>query len=153
LALRRRPLQAAHALAFAFALTTATAAVCIPAGSARGESAPRAADLTALETSIREIETLLLDANFTTAVGVAESTRAWADEIPSSPEVREARSRLQVLLATGWIALGDEEAARDSMRRAVAVWPLLTLHERTTSPRVLAVYRAVRTSRDTRSAP
>ncbi len=102
---------------------------------------------TALDESLGEIEALVLEAHFATALGVAETTRSWADELPSSPEVREARARLNVLMSTAQIALGDEAAARESMERALAVWPLLVLDERTTSPRVVRLLRELQASR------
>jgi hypothetical protein len=49
-----------------------------------------------------------------------------------------------VLLCTAQVALGEQDAALESMRGAMAIWPLLTFDPRTTSPRVMEVFRKVR---------
>ncbi len=116
----------------------------VGAPAAARAATDEAPEYASLVRSVSEVESLIRDAHFRTAVGVAESTREWADRIPSRPEVRELRSRLQVLLATAWIALGQDDDARRAMRRAVAVWPLLELDTDSSSPRVVALWRAVR---------
>ncbi len=108
---------------------------------------PGAADgLDALTRAVAEVDELVADAHFRTALAVAEKTRTWARDIPSSPEVREVRAQLDVLLATTQVALGRPRAARASLARAVQVWPLLSLDERTTSPRVVSLFRELRAS-------
>ena len=121
------------------------------AGSAtalgQGPSAPRHPDRVALLQAVGEIEDLVQGARFRTAIGVAESTGAWAKELPPAPEVRDARSRLWVLLATAQLALGEDAAARSSMDRALDDRASLELPEDTTSPRVLALLEQARAAR------
>ena len=144
--LRRGPLHGRLAAA-AFLLACALP-LSHPVRAEPGPVRPAADDnLVALDRALADIESLLLDAHFPTALGVAEATCEWADAIPSNPEVREARSRLYVLMSTAQIALGDEEAARERMQRALSVFPLLTLDERTTSPRVVKLLRELKASR------
>lgn len=102
------------------------------------------ADLAVLDPLVAEVDGLVRDAQFHTAIGVARTARAWADEADSTPALRERRARLQVLLATAHVALGDERLARESLRRALALNPQLALDESTTSPKLLKVLREIR---------
>lgn len=107
-----------------------------------GRSGPRT--LAALQASVAQVEDLVHRAYFRKATGLAEATREWAADIPRSAEAAQARARLEVLLCTAQVALGDEAGALRSMQRAVYVWPLLSLDESDTSPRVVRVFRRVR---------
>lgn len=118
--------------------------VAHPAGAAGAGRSSTLRDLPALERSVREVGSLVAEADFQAAIARAEATRRWAEDIPRSPDALRTRARLEVLLATAQIALGDRDGARRSMRQAVYVWPLLSLDERTTSPRVVRLFRAVR---------
>lgn len=106
-------------------------------------SAETPADLEALDEIVDEVDDLIRDAHFPTAISVAQTARTWADEAGSSPEVRARRARLQVLVATAHVALGQTDLARESLRRALSLAPHLVFDEATTSPKVLAVLRDV----------
>jgi hypothetical protein len=106
--------------------------------------APGSRELVVLHQAVDEIETLLFAANFQQAIAKARSARDGARNLPRGPESLQVKARLEVLLSTAQIALGDRAGARSSMKRAVYMWPLLSLDERTTSPRVLELLRAVR---------
>jgi hypothetical protein len=123
-----------------------------PADAAEGTPVP-ARGLVALERAVDEIDALVLAADFQGAIERAEATRPGTRDLLRTPEALRARARLEVLLSTAQIALGDRPGARRSMQRAVYVWPLLSLDERTTSPRVVRLFRAVRgKGKATRSA-
>lgn len=136
---RRRPSQVRLVLTVIGTLVL----VASPALAAGGApSGPRT--LSALESSVREVESWVHRAYFRKAVALADTTREWAADIPRSPSAAKARARLEVLACTAQIALGNEQEAIRSMERAVYVWPLLSLDESDTSPRVLRVFQRVR---------
>jgi len=134
-------------------LLCASGLLDVRAGQAAGAGArPRLPDLPALVGAVRETESWVAKAYFERAISIAEATREWADEVPADPEARQARARLEVLTCTAQVALGDEDAALRSMQRAVFVWPLLSLDESTTSPRVVKLFHQVRGNGGSRSA-
>lgn len=146
--LRRRPHRVCLA---AILLVVAAGLLARPALAQRATEPTPSADAAALEQAVSEIESLIADAHFRTALGVARSTRQWADDLDPHPSLRALRARLHVGIATARIALGDEGRARDSMRRALREDPELAFDERTTSPRVTALLRSVRRGAPTRS--
>lgn len=103
-------------------------------------------DLAGLERAVDEIGALVLAADFQRAIARGKKTRPLGRDLPRSSEAMQARARLEVLICSAQIALGDRAEARRSIERAVYLWPLLSLDERTTSPRVLKLFRAVRAS-------
>lgn len=102
------------------------------------------AGLTGFERRVDEIEALVLAADFQKALARGEATRPRGRDLPRSQDVLKERARLEVLLCSAEIALGNREAARRSMKKAVFLWPLLSLDERTTSPRVVKLFESVR---------
>jgi len=128
----------------AAALRCAAALLVLSPLPAAAGPPPGPRDLGALQRSVAEIESLVAGAWFRKAIAAADATREWADDIPRSPEAKEARARLEVLASTAQIALGDEAAALRSMERAIYVWPLLHLDETTTSPRVVRLFHKLR---------
>jgi hypothetical protein len=124
-----------------------------PASAAGGPPAPAMRDLGALERAIDDIGRRVVTADFQGAISRAEAARSWAGDVPRSPDALQARAELEVLLCTAQVALGDRSGAQRSMQRALYVWPLLVLDDRTTSPRVLDVFRAVHGARAAGRAP
>jgi hypothetical protein len=113
----------------------------LPAAGADAASGTGVEDF---EAALTEIDELLAEAHFRTALGVADATRSWTDELPADPEIREQRARLQLMMATAQVALSQNAAARVSLRRALALEPRLQLDETTTSPKLLKIFREVR---------
>jgi hypothetical protein len=101
-------------------------------------------DLPSFERGMGEVEALLRGADFEGAIRRAEKLRPLGRDVPRGPDTLKMRARLEVLLSSAQVALGDRSAARASMKRAIYLWPLLSLDERETSPRVLKVFEAVR---------
>jgi hypothetical protein len=100
-------------------------------------SAEPPTDHEGLDAIVSEVENLVLEAHFHTAVGVARTARTWVDAASAGPELRARRARLQVLVATAHVALGNEQEAKESLRRALALDPYLALDSATTSPKLL----------------
>lgn len=148
--LRRRP----HRARLAASLLVVAVGLCARTAGAQQAAEPAAAPgQRALEESVSEIEWLIADAHFRTALGVARSAEEWADDLDPSPELRALRARLHVGIATARIALGEEAGARASMRRALDEDPTLSFDEQATSPRLLALVRAVRAETGGSPAP
>ena len=105
---------------------------------------PPRRSLATLRTSVAEVDDLVQRAYFRKAASLAESTREWAGEVPRSPDAKQARARLEVLLSTAQVALGRRDEALRSMGRALYMWPLLRLDESDTSPRVVELFHEVR---------
>jgi len=101
-------------------------------GAASAAAAPsRADDLQALERAVSEVSQLLADAHFRTARSVAEASLEQASRREGAEAGLTARrARLHVLLATAQVALQDDEAAHDSLRRALELDPALVLDPR-----------------------
>ena len=116
----------------------------LPAEAAGGAPSSAGREFAALERGVDDVEALVLAADFQRAITRGETTRQGVRNLPRTPESLQAQARLEVLLCTAQIALGDHSSARRSMQRAVYVWPLLALDERTTSPRVVKLFRAVK---------
>lgn len=107
-------------------------------------SSTRADDLQVAERAVAEVSQLLADAHFRPARSVAEATLEQTGRADASPQLQARRARLHVLLATAQVALHDEEAAHESLRRALALEPTLALDTATTSPKVVRALREAR---------
>ncbi|HXV35550.1 MAG TPA: hypothetical protein VEC18_00270, partial [Myxococcota bacterium] len=88
-------------------------------------------------------EAELRAARFEEALASASELRARLDAHPATAD-REQRVRLELASATAEVALGRNDAALDSMMRALRADPALELDPALTSPRVLAIFRAAR---------
>jgi hypothetical protein len=97
--------------------------------------------LTALDEALSEVQLLLSEAHFLSGLGVAQSTSRWAQGLPTSDDVLERRALLQVMIATAQVALGEHDSARESLRGAVDLDPWLVLPEKTTSPKLVRIFR------------
>ena len=104
-------------------------------------------DLETVDRILNEVEDLVRNAHFHTAIGVARTARGWDADRPTDPTLRSRRARLHVLAATAHIALNQAASARQSLRRALALNPRLLLDEATTSPKLLAVLNDLRSTR------
>jgi hypothetical protein len=86
---------------------------------------------------------------FDAALVSAERTRKEVAKLP--PEARRTRTaRLEVQAATAALALGREAEARESLSRALAADPRLTLDPGTTSPKVRRALDEVRAAQAAR---
>jgi hypothetical protein len=133
---RARRFPAAAGLACAAALAT-----CALPGAAREGG---------LERWVAEIEALVADAHFHTALVLAQTAREEADrraEDRASADAlapARARARLELLAATSEIAIGRRAAAARSMRRALRADPELRLDEAEASPKLVELWRRAR---------
>ena len=117
--------------------------ICLCVFAATGPS--QASNETArFEDALREVAALVESADFQAAIARAEQARPLGRKVPRGPQTLESRARLEVLLSSAQVALGDRDGARSSMKRALYLWPLLSLDPRTTSPRVLKVLHEAR---------
>jgi len=106
--------------------------------------APARRDFSALDAELEEIARLVEEAHFRTALAVAAATRTWLDRQGHDAAAEERRARLEVLRATAALALGRRGEARARMASALAADPDLSLDERRTSPKVVALLRELR---------
>jgi hypothetical protein len=105
-----------------------------------------------LDRELAEIETLLAAAHFHAVVSVAELTRELLSRHEGHPKLNARRARLEVMIATAQVALGQRAVAQRSMMRALHAEPALSLDGRTTSPKVLELLREARRRPDIRRA-
>jgi murein DD-endopeptidase MepM/ murein hydrolase activator NlpD len=96
-----------------------------------------------VESLIERGEKQLRDARFEAALESADAARALLGASPT-PSEKENRVRLEIVSATAAVALGDHDAARSSLRRALQANPDLTLDPALVSPKVLRALRAAR---------
>jgi hypothetical protein len=118
----------------------------VPAGTADRPTL----DPTDIDLELDEIDRMVAEARFLSALSVARSTRSALDERPSSEALRARRVRLEVLSATAEVALGRQADARASLLRALRAEPALRLDPATTSPKVLESLEAARAERQGR---
>lgn len=104
---------------------------------ARSEAASAAAGA---ESSLRE-------ARFEEALARAKVARSLLENLPTDETSSRLRTRIAVLSATAEVALGDEDAARESFTRALASNPGLRLDPMKTSPKVMQALSAARAGR------
>jgi len=88
-------------------------------------------------------EAELRGARFEQALASAEEARELI-EAREGPGGDRGRARLEVASATAYVALGQNDAALESLERALVADPDLELDPALTSPKVLAVFRAAR---------
>jgi len=120
------------------------ALVCLAASvaSAAPDEAGRARRLAELDQELSGVDELLSGAYFRTVLSVAEVVRSRLREPGLDAAVDARRARLEVMVATAELALGRHDAARRSLVQARRADPALELHEASTSPRVLELWRA-----------
>ncbi len=118
-----------------------------------GAPATRNGSISRIDESLREIEELIDDAYFRTALGLVATTRGLLEEHVAQPGLAPRRARLEVLSATAEVALGRSARAGESMRRALAADPRLDLDEENTPPKVLSLLRAARAGAAPASRP
>ena len=118
------------------------------AGSAPALASPEAAPadwrLARADQELAELDALLGTAYFKTALALADATRELLAEAGRSAPVEARRARLEVLAATGELALGQLERARRSLERALLADPGLVLDAAETSPRLVELMRDAR---------
>jgi tetratricopeptide (TPR) repeat protein len=111
-----------------------------PPRSSREARARR--ELAEVERLLAQGDASLRAARFAQALEHAATARRRLEG--SSSEARALRVRADVLAATAQVALGEEEAARQSFARALAADPGLRLDPLATSPKVMRVLEAAR---------
>ena len=114
---------------------------------AASEDPQRPADARATEL-LREGEASLRAAHFEEALGHTAAARRELDSAGTSAEERALRARLEVLAAIAQVALGDDEAARQSFGRALEAQPGLELDPGRTSPKVMRALEGARAAAD-----
>jgi hypothetical protein len=92
----------------------------------------------------------LRGARFERVLALAERVREGLDALGAGGDLRSLRVRLELLAATARLALGQEDAARACLVRALAVDPRLELDPATTPPKVLRAFDAARAARGAR---
>jgi hypothetical protein len=103
----------------------ATDVADIPPVSAR--PVLRAPDWSPIDAKLGAAEALVRGARFEQALQAAEQIRPTLASIGSAPGCGIRRAQLEVLSATAQIALGHQQAARESFERALAADPELEL--------------------------
>jgi hypothetical protein len=118
----------------------------LPAPEPARRPAPRrtAPDLARLDASLARVEEQLRTARFDEALSDLRTLRGRIGEAGDSPPVRAQRVRLEVLTATAHVAYGDDAAARESLRRALAVDPRLDFDVARTPPKLRRALDAAR---------
>jgi len=111
-----------------------------------GETKPGADDSDANEIAalLDRCESELRAARFEQAVASAAEARDRIDARVAARDDSTSRVRLEIASATAYVALGQNDAALESLERALAADPQLELDPVLTSPKVLAVFRAAR---------
>lgn len=125
-----------------------------PAHALRDARAParlvqeRQRELARVETLLGEADEHLRTARFERVLAVAGRARDRLDALGTGGDLRDPRLRLEVLAATASVALGQEDAARAALGRALAIDPRFELDATTTSPKVLRALDAARAERE-----
>ncbi len=105
-----------------------------------GAEDPEATDIAEL---LDRCEAELRAAHFEQALASAGEARDRIDARNGTADNPD-RVRLEIASATAYVALGQNEAALESLERALIADPDLELDSALTSPKVLAVFRAAR---------
>jgi LysM repeat protein len=98
---------------------------------------------TEISTLLDRCEAELRAARFEQALASAAEVRDWIEAREGAAD-DSSRVRLEIASATAYVALGQHDAALESLERALATDPDLELDPALTSPKVLAVFRAAR---------
>ena len=101
-------------------------------------------DLGAVDATLARAESDLHAARFEEALAGASRARGMLDTVAGDPAAQGAIVRTELLTATVLIALGRDEAARESLARALDANPDLTLDPSRTSPKVVEVFEGMR---------
>jgi LysM repeat protein len=96
-----------------------------------------------LEHLLESSEARVREARFESALELAESVRVALNARNASSN-DPMRARLQLVKATSQVALGQTDAALDSMERALLADPNLELDPAVTSPNLMAVFYVAR---------
>jgi tetratricopeptide (TPR) repeat protein len=111
---------------------------------------PRPEDADALLAAARhDMDTagkLLHEARFEEALAALDRARRGLAPAPAQRRVTALRAQIEVATATAQVALGRDDAARESFSRALAAQPDLQLDPKTTSPKVLGLFQALHTA-------
>ncbi len=105
-----------------------------------GAEDPEATDIAEL---LDRCEAELRAAHFEQALASAGEARDRIDARNGTAD-NPGRVRLEIASATAYVALGQNDAALESLERALTAEPDLELDPALTSPKVLAVFRAAR---------
>lgn len=107
--------------------------LCCAAASAEARD-----PLTDLDRRLEQIGQAVAEAHFSSALSLAQDTRAELDALaPSDPQATPRRARLELLAATAEVALGRDSRARDCLVRALRADPALELDAGVTTPKLL----------------
>jgi hypothetical protein len=101
--------------------------------------------------ALDEIEGMIEDAYFRTALAMVDARRRRFEELGLLDSLNPRRARLEVLAATAAVALDLRVKAMRSMRRALRAEPELILDEQLTPPKVHALLREARLGRTFRN--
>ena len=105
---------------------------------------PRAPDWSPIDATLGAAEAQVQGARFQQALRTADQIRPKLASIEETPGAVLRRTQLEVLSATAQIALGRNQAARESFQRALAADPQLELDAGSTSPKIRRVFETVR---------
>ena len=105
---------------------------------------PRAPDWSPIDLKLGAAEAQVRGARFQQALRTADQIRPQLASIDAAPGGILRRTQLEVLSATAQIALGRNQAARESFQRALAADPELELDAGSTSPKIRRVFETVR---------
>jgi hypothetical protein len=101
-------------------------------------------DWSPIDAELGAAEAQVRGARFQQALLTADQIRSKLGSIEDVPGAILRRAQLEVLAATAQIALGHNEAARESFQRALAADPELELDAGSTSPKIRRVFETVR---------
>jgi hypothetical protein len=110
-----------------------------PAGEGRSGPVESSTEFSQVDRALDDIEAAIQNAYFQTALGIADTTRGWFDELPAGGPLAGRRARLELLAATAEVALGRNQQALESMRRALVADSSLTLDPDLTPPKLYAL--------------
>lgn len=102
--------------------------------------------LEVVELHLGRAEEHLRQAHFREALDAGEEARARLDAMRRADDLAAPRIRLELLSATAQLALGDPQAARASLARALAIDPEFTPDPMRTPPKLMRAFRAARTA-------
>jgi hypothetical protein len=106
-----------------------------------------------VDRALDDIQRMIADAYFRTALGIADTKRDRLNELGLRRGLALRRARLEVLAATAEVALDQHVQALESMRRALEANPSLILDEQRTPPKVCALLLEARKGHMRRSTP